>query len=211
MRTTIKHLTFIAMFFYLSVTPALAESEYVEDWIGTWTVTMKDETTVLWDISHTWVSDTGKSHLAYGTTKPDNVEFQIVFNTMFMQHFYIEISHDVTVYDFPMDFSQYSELVPDDDFETFTANEGNYPIQSGYRGTVAPEPDICAASYLLGADDPRLNILRQFRDEHMATSIAGNNMIEMYYAASDDIISVCEINPTVKLFLKQMLETILTF
>ena len=49
-----------------------------------------------------------------------------------------------------------------DDFKTFTANPGKYPITSGYKGTVEPKPkpEPCVASYLLGANDPRLDKLR---------------------------------------------------
>jgi len=210
MRKTVNRLTCIALFIFFAASPAGAESEYLEDWIGTWTVTMKDATTVTWDITHTWVSDTGKSHLAYGTTDPGNVEFQIYFGTMFMKHYYIEVSHDMTVYDLPMDFSQYTELIPDDDFETFTGGAGTYPIESGYRGTVPPEPELCAASYLLGPDNPGLDTLRQLRDEYMAGSEAGRTMITVYYDRSDDIIEICEKSPAVKWFLIRTLEGVLS-
>jgi len=210
MRKIIKSLTCSTLILLLSATFVFAQSEYVEDWLGTWTVTMKDKTTVTWDITHTWVSDTGKSHLAYGVRNPDNVEFLIYFGTMFMQHQYIEVSNETTVYDLPMDNSLFTELIVDDKFESFTALEGNYPIRSGYKGTVPPGPDFCVASYLLGADDPRLDILRQIRDENMATSKTGKNIIKMYYDKSDNIIDICEKSPTVKWFLKLMLESILT-
>ncbi len=67
---------------------------------------------------------------------------------------------------------------------------------AGYKGTEPPGP--CVASYLLGADDPRLDILRKFRDNTMAASIAGSSMIELYYETSDDLIDRCEKNPAEK-------------
>jgi hypothetical protein len=102
-------------------------------------------------------------------------------------------------------------LVPSDDFKSFTAKPGKYPITSGYQGTVEPkpEPEPCVASYLLGADDPRLDKLRHYRDEKLATSKAGRDIIKMYYDKSDDIIAVCEKNPAAKRSLKQMLESII--
>jgi hypothetical protein len=205
MRKTIKRLTCIALFFFLLAPLAFAESEFVQGWVGTWTVKMNDSSTVTWEITDTWVSDTGKSHIAYGVKNPGTVEFQIYYSLFFTKHYYIEASHDKTVYDLPQDLAQYTELVPSEDFKTFTANPGKYPITSGYKGTAKP----CVASYLLGADDPRLDTLRQYRDEKLATSKAGRDLIKMYYDKSDDIIAVCEKNPAAKRSLKLMLESII--
>lgn len=211
MRKTIKRVTCIALFFFLLAPLAFAESEYVQGWVDTWTVKMNDNSIVTWEITDTWVSDTGKSHIAYGIKNPDNVEFQIYYSLFFSKHYYIEASHDKTVYDLPQDFAEYTELVPSDDFKSFTTKPGKYPISSGYKGTVEPEPEPepCVASYLLGADDPRLNKLRQYRDEKLATSKAGRDIIKMYYDKSDDIIALCEKNPAAKRSLKLMLESVI--
>lgn len=203
---TIKRLTCVVFCLFLLTPIAFAASEYVEDWIGIWTVTMQDDSTVTWEITDTWVSDTGKSHIAYGIRNPGDVEFQIYYSTFFTKHLYIEAGHDQTVYDLPQDLAEYTELVPDKDFETFTANPGKHPIDSGYKGTEPPGPDPCAASYLLGADDPRLDIVRQFRDKKMAASKAGKKMITLYYEQSDDLIDLCEKNPAAQWSLKLMLE-----
>jgi len=208
MGKTAKSFTWV-IFLLLLLTPfAFADSEYVDGWLGTWTVTMNDQSTVTWEITSTWVSDTGRSHVAYGIKNPDAVEFQIYFSTLLdNKHYYIEADHDLTIYDLPTDLTQYTELVPDDDFETFTAQPGKYPIASGYKGTEPPGP--CVASYLLGADDPRLDMLRQFRDEKMAASVAGSSLIELYYEMSDDLIDRCEKNPAEKFSLKLMLESVI--
>lgn len=188
---------------------ARADSEYVDGWLGTWTVTMIDQSKVTWEITRTWVSESGRSHVAYGISNPGAVEFQIYFSTLLdYKHYYIEADHDLTIYDLPFDLSEYTELVPDEDFETFTAQPGKYPIASGYKGT-QPPPGPCVASYLLGPDDPRLDMLRRLRDEKMAASAAGIGMIELYYEVSDDLIALCEANPAQKLVLKLMLEAAL--
>ena len=124
---------------------------------------------------------------------------------MFMQHFYIAVSHDTTVYELPMDFTEYTELVPADDFESFTALEGKYPIYAGNKGTQEPDPvpETCLASYLLGTDDPRLDTLRQFRDNALADSKTGRALIKAYYDQGDAMISLCEKSPAVKQSLKQ--------
>ena len=196
--------TCVLFCFVLLIPLARAESEYVDGWLGTWTVIMNDESTVTWEITETWVSDTGRSHIAYGIKNPDAVEFQIYYSTFFSKHFYIEADHDLTVYDLPQDFAEYTELVPARDFQSFTANPGKYPIASGKK-----ELESCAASYLLGADDPRLDILRRFRDVKMAASAAGISMIELYYETSDELIRQCEENPAQKLSLKLMLEAVI--
>jgi hypothetical protein len=210
MRKTIKSLSCIIVCVFLLTPTAFAESEYADGWIGTWTVIMDDESTVTWEITDTWVSDTGKSHIAYGIKNPGEVEFQIYYSTFFTKYQYIEADHDLTVYDLPQDLSQYTELVPDRNFQSFTTKPGPYPIDSGYKGTEPPEPDeTCPASELLGADDPRLDIVRQFRDEKMVTSKAGRKLIKLYYEQSDDLIDLCEKNPAVKWSLKLMLESII--
>ncbi len=209
MRKIVKSLTFIALCFFLSAPFTFAQSEFADDWLGTWTVKMLDGSTVTWEITETWVSDTGKSHMALGIRYPEEVEFQIYFGKMFMQYFYIEVSHEKTVYDLPMDMSLYTELVPDEGFIRFNAQPGPYPIDKGYKGDVGFEPEPCAMEYLLDDDDPRLDLVRQFRDEKMATTTAGTYLIKMYYDKSDEVICLCEKNPAFKKSLQLMLEVIL--
>jgi hypothetical protein len=204
MKRIAKTIICIALISLVVAPFAIAESE-VDPWKGTWTVKMKDRSTVTWELTDSWVSQTGKSCVIWGIQNPGNVEFLIVYLKMFSTYNYIEAPYGTTSYDLPQDFSQFTELVPSEDFQTFTAKEGKYPIKSGYRGTVPPGP--CAASYLLGADDPRLDVLRQFRDEKLASSIAGEKMIKLYYQKSADIIAICEKNPAAKQALKQMLES----
>jgi uncharacterized protein (TIGR02145 family) len=163
MRKTIKCFIGFAFLLFLLLPFAFAESEYVEDWVGTWTIRMMDNSTVTWDITHTWVSDTGKSHLAYGISNPGNVEFQIYFGTMFKNHNYIEISHKITVYDLPMLFTKYTKLIPSDDFKSFTAKKGRYPINDGMKEieTSSPSPGAVVinndetAYRTIGTDDQK--------------------------------------------------------
>jgi len=186
---------------------AIAESE-VDPWKGTWTVKMNDRSTATWELNDTWVSPTGKSCVIWGIQNPGNVEFLIVYLKMFSTYNYTEAPYGTTSYDLPQDFSQFTELVPSEDFQTFTAKDGKYPLKSGYKGTVPPSP--CVAGYLLGADDPRLDILRQFRDEKLTNSAAGKKLIKLYYDKSADIIAICENDPATKQVLKQLLESGIT-
>jgi hypothetical protein len=209
MKTIMKSILGFALVILLLAPFAFAESEYVDQWVGTWTVTMSDRSVDTWELTDTWVSDTGMSHIIYGVTGLEDVEFLIVYNGMFSIYMYIEVPYGTSVYDLPQDLSKYTELVPADDFQTFTAIPVAYPIDSGYKGTVDPNPDPCVASYLLGNDHSGLDALRQFRNESLATGKTGKIIIAMYYEASDDIISLCERNPAAKHYLAMMLESLL--
>jgi hypothetical protein len=203
------------LFFLLFLPLSFAQSEYLDGWVGEWTVRMNDDAIVTWEITGTWVSDTGRSHIAYGIKNPGTVEFQIYYSTFFSTYQYIEASHDKTVYDLPQDLAEYTELVPSADLAYFTAKPGKYPIKHGWRGDEEPqiepepepEPEPCAASYLLGSDDPRLDLLRQFRDENLAKSATGILMIEMHYEKSQLIIDMCDSSPAVKRAFKKIVES----
>lgn len=211
MKTIMRIIPVFVLFFLVFIPFAFAESEYVDQWVGTWTVTMSDGSLDTWELTDTWVSDTGMSHIIYGVTGLESVEFLIVYNGMFSIYLYIEVPYGTSVYDLPQDFSQYTELLPADDFKTFIAIPDAYPIESGYKGTVEPDPDPepCAVTYLLGDDHPGLVTLRQFRDERIGTVKAGKTIIAMYYESSDYIISLCQKNSAAKHFLAMMLESLL--
>jgi thiamine phosphate synthase YjbQ (UPF0047 family) len=56
----------------------------------------------------------------------------------------------------------------------------------------------CAAAYVLGEDDPRLDTLRQFRDEVLAKSTVGSKLIELYYNTSEAVIAILDKNPRIR-------------
>ena len=80
------------------------------------------------------------------------------------------------------------------------------PCDSSEKDPFTP----CAATYLLGADDPRLAILRQFRDEKLAENPSGSRLIQMYYDKSPCIIDICEKSTAIKWIFKNMLEMIVS-
>ena len=124
----------IALFFLLAPF-SFADSKYVDGWLGVWTVTKSDKNVVIWELTDTWVSDTGMSHLAYGVASPGDVEFIIVYNAMFKAYLYVEKPYGTTVHELEQDLSLYTQLIPASDFKTFTVKEGGlYPILSGYKG-----------------------------------------------------------------------------
>ena len=66
----------------------------------------------------------------------------------------------------------------------------------------------CLAANLLGKEDSRLDIVRQFRDEALSEISMGNKFIEFYYRNSDGIIAVLDKNPTIKESAKKVLEAL---
>jgi len=73
----------------------------------------------------------------------------------------------------------------------------------------AVRDESCIATYLLGAEDPRLCPLRKFRDYKLNSSLSGRKIINIYYEKSQNIIDMCEKNPAVKRFFKNILERII--
>ena len=86
-------------------------------------------------------------------------------------------------------------------------------------GSVAPaatpdgddddDDDSCAASYVLGDEDPRLDTIRAFRDVVLAKTPGGVKLMDMYYANGDAINGLLENNPLVKTSAETLLEALL--
>lgn len=65
---------------------------------------------------------------------------------------------------------------------------------------------LCVASNLLGQDDPRLEVLRQFRDQFMSHSQIGRSIIKFYYSQEDYINYLFESSPVITASAKKILE-----
>ncbi|MCX5896543.1 MAG: hypothetical protein NTZ51_12060 [Proteobacteria bacterium] len=72
-------------------------------------------------------------------------------------------------------------------------------------------PGPCPAQATLGEDDPRLDTLREFRDDVLAKSPLGQKLITLYYKSGDAVVEVLEKNPELKQYAKEFLETILPY
>jgi hypothetical protein len=73
----------------------------------------------------------------------------------------------------------------------------------------APEPGPCPAEALLGKDDPRLDTLREFRDQVLASNPDGQKLIRMYYDSSAAVVQLLEKNPGLNQVARHYLEAIL--
>ena len=72
-----------------------------------------------------------------------------------------------------------------------------------------PPPGPCPAEAVLGDDDPRLDTLREFREQVLAKNPNGQKMIKMYYASSAAVVQMLEKNPALKQSLREYLESIM--
>ena len=66
----------------------------------------------------------------------------------------------------------------------------------------------CPASSILDEDDPRLDTIRQFRDELLAKSTMGRKLTELYYKNGKKIIAILDRYPEVKNLTKKLLESL---
>lgn len=53
----------------------------------------------------------------------------------------------------------------------------------------------CIAAQVLGADNPKLETLRKFRDEILSRSVTGKKLISLYYSSSDQLTVWCRQYP----------------
>lgn len=69
--------------------------------------------------------------------------------------------------------------------------------------------ETCLVAFLLDENDPQLNIIRQFRDELLTKSTAGEKLILLYYNKADRILSIIDKNPIIRKTAKKVLESLL--
>jgi hypothetical protein len=58
--------------------------------------------------------------------------------------------------------------------------------------------NICPVTYLLGKEDPRVNMVRKFRDELLVKSSSGQGIIELYKKYGAQLIAIFEKSPVFK-------------
>jgi hypothetical protein len=66
--------------------------------------------------------------------------------------------------------------------------------------------DDCSIIDLTGPDDSRLDILRQFREDVLASTPAGRQLINLYYNTSGELITVFQQHPAIKARAKALLD-----
>jgi hypothetical protein len=67
---------------------------------------------------------------------------------------------------------------------------------------------ICPAKNVLGADNPQLENLRDFRDSKLANSAVGRRIIGIYYKNADSINAALERSPALRAATRRVLEVI---
>ena len=68
---------------------------------------------------------------------------------------------------------------------------------------------ICPVVYLLGKEDPRVNTVRKFRDELLAKSSSGRDIVELYKKRSSQLIEIFENSPVIKNAVRMVLGAII--
>ena len=91
-------------------------------------------------------------------------------------------------------------------------NLGNATISGGTcngNGCTVSIPLLCPSERVLGEDDPRLEILRQFRDEVLARTETGRKLIDLYYQNEEEMTQILEEHPAFQKTAKDLLELII--
>ena len=69
--------------------------------------------------------------------------------------------------------------------------------------------NICPVVYLLGKEDPRVNTVRKVRDELLAKSSSGQDIIELYKKHGAQLIAIFESSPVIKNAARKLLGTMI--
>jgi len=84
---------------------------------------------------------------------------------------------------------------------------GNLWITAGYNRCF--KDVVCPASYALDGDNESLSSLRNYRDQVLAKSAAGQKIIDLYYATGSAVCKVLENNPVLKERCREILNFII--
>jgi len=85
-------------------------------------------------------------------------------------------------------------------------NPGQRDIDRDGIGNVC---DPCLAERLFDVSDPRLQTIRRFRDEMLFGNGLGMGIIDLYYTQSDDMLELIKDNSALRMFYKQLFETLI--
>ena len=70
-------------------------------------------------------------------------------------------------------------------------------------------PPCCPMTIVLGSDSKDLNTLRQFRDEVLSKTPAGQEIVKLYYQLSPALVSAMEEDEAFKKEVNKMIEEVL--
>lgn len=79
-----------------------------------------------------------------------------------------------------------------------THNDSGQDVCITCHTSCQTDQGTCSASSCLGDEDPRLDVLRKFRDDVLAKSATGRALIKAYYASGDAVIKYLDANPEFK-------------
>jgi hypothetical protein len=127
----------------------------------------------------------------------------------------------------PIEESLTRELIPPEKIETFvydfafksgrdysvemTTGESNVHQNDLKRFvfTTTESSQICPAGFLVGYNQKKMDLLRQFRDEMLGTTPEGRQLIKLYYQWSPVILKAMEADEDLKQDIKGMIDELL--
>ena len=115
-----------------------------------------------------------------------------------------------------------AEIVPEITAETLLILQANAGIMDtlevkdtggltdiAIQEVMVSEVKNCPASAILGESDPRVDTLRQFRDNVLIKSPEGQEIIKLYYQWSPVIVKAMEVDKEFKAEVKEMVDGVL--
>jgi len=119
------------------------------------------------------------------------------------------ISGGVSTLDFTLFPSDSVDQDDDDDDDDTTTTTSIPAGDDDDDNDTGPDPVRCLASYLLGEGDPRLETIRRFRDEVLATNTVGKIMIKQFYKKDKQSFAMLEKSPILRAAAKKLLESLI--
>jgi hypothetical protein len=102
-----------------------------------------------------------------------------------------------------------TSLLPTTSTTTSIEDTTSTTTSIGGATTTTTAAGMCAAELLLEGDNEKLDTLRQFRDEVLMKSEAGEKYVKLYYKLSPAIIRAMEENPELKIKARTMVDNLL--
>ncbi|MCP4714054.1 MAG: hypothetical protein GY868_02970 [Deltaproteobacteria bacterium] len=129
--------------------------------------------------------------------------------TTLVLHYDGQAWSEITLDDTALDINGIWGLTPNDIY--IVGYLRDYDSREDSSSILYSGPDssgICVSSKLLDADDPRLHVLRDYRDNVLSKSTAGQRLITLYYNCSAAMSAMLDTQPMLKKISAKALKTV---
>jgi hypothetical protein len=212
-----------------SAVPAFAAAPDPTQWLGDWVFTYSDNGTENVTFTDVCVSpdcpgDDSFEYIAKGKKSDDTSIMILKINAPFLntKSMYFEVTDaEFTVCQLKCP----SATIPDSNYLAcgafkVSATTETITLVSGKKAdaadtctfttttTTVRSGNICTAAKLLGADNPKLAQVRDFRDSALARTLIGRKIIHIYYSNADSINAAFDRSPILLAAARRVLEAI---